>query len=96
MSTEASRRATAERAARHKAEVNRLIRTMWMYTGGSFAFGFAVAFGVIQLIDREPWRSDAPPVEQKVQVVTHGWYHKKKGWCSYDCGEPITVKEWRP
>jgi len=96
MSSEASRRATAERAARHKAEIDRMSKARWWFALGAFILGLASAFAGSYIMDRGPWRSDAPPVEQKVQVVTHGWYHKKKGWCSYDCGEPITVKEWRP
>ena len=43
----------------------------------------------------EPWRNETPPVQQKLKVVTYGWYHQTKGWCSYETGEPITVIEWQ-
>lgn len=38
---------------------------------------------------------DAPPM-QRVTVVTDGFKDKQGVWRSFDNGEPITVKEWRP
>lgn len=38
---------------------------------------------------------DAPPL-QRVTVVTDGFKDKHGTWRSFDNGEPITVKSWKP
>lgn len=95
MSSEASRRATAERAARHKAEVDRLNAWIMRLLGLSVAVCIVAIVAVWALMPKGDWRTDNPPQRQKLEVVTYGWHDPKKGWCSYDTGERITVKEWR-
>ena len=61
------------------------------------AFFAVTAFALILLLTpNEDWRTSTPPSRQKVEVVTYGWHDPKRGWCSYDNGEQITVKQWKP
>lgn len=101
MSTEASRRATAERAERHREEVAMQRQRGDRYRSVAIIEFFVAlivfAFAVFTSYEaKKPWRTDNPPVEVKLKVVTYGWYNKKGEWQSYDCGEVIQIQQWKP
>ena len=80
-------------ASERRAKARVALRgSVWMA-----AFFAVTTFALILLLTpNEDWRTSTPPSRQKVEVVTYGWHDPKRGWCSYDTGEPITVKQWKP
>jgi len=103
MSTEASRKATAERAERHRKEVDAALEKAETWRAVAYGMmvliaALLVAFAILVIHPRQKeasWRTDVPPARQKVEIVTYGWWHPSKGWCSYETGETISVTYWR-
>jgi len=87
---------TAKRARdlaldRHRTQTKRLTFSIVV-----LAVALVLSWGTTALLYFDNWHTETPPAQQKLEVVTYGWYHYKKGWCSYSDGMPITVKQWRP
>lgn len=62
----------------------------------SIAFLLGLSAGMLPyLLTPQGWHTTTPPSERPLHVMTKGWYDDGK-WYSYDCGEEITVKAWRP
>ncbi len=70
--------------------------TMIWKTICSLMAGFVLILCIKVAQPPEPWNTSTPPSRQKLEVVTYGWHDPKRGWCSYDNGEQITVKQWKP
>lgn len=93
---------TAERAreqalARHRAELDCVRRAM----RGIKVICYGLLLAVLVLLHllykgTAPWRQDKAPALQKVHGITPVYVDKKGVWRSYDTGEPVTVKQWRP
>lgn len=89
--TEPARRARDAALERHRKEVRLWKVSSWV------GFGLFVASLALWLVPRSEWSDteDCPPL-QRVTVVTEGFKDKDGKWRSFDNGEPITVKEWKP
>lgn len=80
-----------------KSEIRRNKAWMWAWLGTSTALAAIVLALILRpAFGKEQWRKSTPPTRQKLEVVTYGWHDPKRGWCSYDNGEQITVKQWKP
>lgn len=89
--TEPAKRAREVALERHRREVRSWKVSSWIN------FCLFVASLVLWLVPVEGWMDpkDCPPL-QRVTVVTEGFKDKDGKWRSFDNGEPITVKEWKP
>ena len=87
-----ARRAREEALKRHRREVDR-----WKLVAiVNFVCLCAVAgihyYGVLS----GGWHTDKPMPMQRLTVVTEGFMDKQGDWRSFDNGEKITVKQWKP
>lgn len=94
MSSEGSRLARAEREARHQAQLAEVNKKARNWRRSAICLGIAFSIMVVQNYF-DGWNNSAPPNRQKLEVKTFGWHDPKRGWCSYETGEQISVIEWR-
>lgn len=89
-----AQRARQEALKRHRREVR------WWKLLAVFFFVQAMlgACTVIYLLDEERhgWHTDKPMPMQRLTVVTEGFMDKQGDWRSFDNGEKIAVKQWKP
>ena len=55
-----------------------------------------IAWTAFYLLASSTWRSDQAPPLQRVHVVTEGFMDRQGQWRSFDTGERITAKYWKP
>lgn len=89
-----SRQILEAAAATKRFYARRRRRKLILYSALSFVVGLSIG-SIPSFVMEEGWYTETPPSERPIHVMTKGWYDDGKFY-SYDCGEEITVHQWRP
>ena len=88
----AAQRARQEALKRHRREVAR-----WKLSAiVNFVCLLAITGIHFYGVFTSEWHTDKPMPMQRLTVVTDGFMDKQGNWRSFDNGEKITVKQWKP
>lgn len=88
-----AQRARQEALKRHRREV-----AQWKRVAHAFMVMSVIIMGALILfvLHTDNWHTDKPMPMQRLTVVTEGFMDRQGNWRSFDNGEKITVKQWKP